>query len=229
MLTRLWEVVGYAPPANLGPFVMSKNAVLSYGLIGYLYRWMRNGGVVAIAISAFLAGKNVYHVTFDGRAEASVLRIEIVCFLRGESLIYRAMTIETECGDPDVGRAKAPPDVALELQEETYVRLEFKSEIGAEYRVRARAARLGITGPERGMTLPILYNRANPKEVWPLPTVASYWKAASAFAGGIVTLLIALFARRAANYRGDVEAEVAALAKAAGREAGVAPKRRRAA
>ena len=196
---------------------MTNNPLLSFGLIGYLYRWMRNGGVIALATSAVLVGKNVYHLTFDGRAEATVLRIEIVCFLRGESLMYRAMTIETECGDPDAGRAKAPPGVGLELQEETYVQLEYKSEIGAEYRVRARAQRLGLTDPQRGTAVPILYNRSNPKENWPLPTAASYWKAASAFAGGVLMLLIAFFARRAANYRGDVDAEVAALAKAAGR------------
>lgn len=58
---------------------MSKNDALSYGLVGYLYRWLRNGGAVAIATGLYLIGPLAYHAVQDGRAEAEVLRLEIAC------------------------------------------------------------------------------------------------------------------------------------------------------
>jgi hypothetical protein len=203
------------PAKSQGNCTMSHSTVLQSGLIGYLYRWLRNGGVVAIATGLYLIGPLAYHAIQDGRAGAEVVRIEIECVVAERTWFAPP----TKCY-PDAITAQTAHDVAFAV-------LAFKSEIGAEYVARLKIEDLHRRNLQRGDTVGITYARDNPNFISAVPTLASFAKGGWLIASGLLMLAVALLARRAVNYRGDLDAEIAELARAAaGRSAGVSPKRR---
>lgn len=190
------------------------NIVLKRGLIGFLYRWLRNVGVIAAVTGLGFIIADAYRVTHDGRAEATVKRIEIACALQGDSFLYQAVMIETECGETDAIRAQYK--IPLIVKERRMARLSFTSEIGAAYEVSLAADDLGPKGAMAGDVVAILYDRSNPEIVRAPPTFAAYLKSARLLLAGLLALAIVVLMRRAASWRGDVEAEVAELARRAG-------------
>ena len=45
--------------------------VLKRGLVGYLYRWLRNAGVIATVTGLGFIIANAYQATHDGQADAT--------------------------------------------------------------------------------------------------------------------------------------------------------------
>ena len=189
---------------------MRRDTALKSGLIGYLYRWLRNGGIAMTATGLGLIGINVYHEITDGHAEATVQYFEVRCVLRGEQLIYRAVSIAVDCADVEATKAKYP-HVTFGVSEFTYARLAYKSEIGADYQARVSLEAMAEPDVQRGDTIPVIYSRANPNKIRMVATVSSYLKPAWLLVSGLVMLLLVWLVRRAANYEGDIAAEVAAL------------------
>lgn len=190
--------------------LMRDASALHLGLIGYLYRWLRNAGLVAVAGGAMLLAVEGYHVVQDGRADATVTALEIACVVVGDTYWTATVAQRVECADADRVRA-VNPNVPLAVREETYVRVTFQSEIGAEYRARVSAASLGRPDIQRGETVAILYDRSNPLKVRGVPTGARYAHGAWLLGSGLAMLLLVWFARRLAGYQSNVAAEVAEL------------------
>ena len=189
---------------------MDRPSALRTGLIGYLYRWLRNGGVAAVVSGIGLIGFNVSHEMADGHADATVQYFEVRCVLRGKQLIYRAISIAVDCADVEATKAKYT-HVTFGVSEHTYARLVYQSEIGASYQARVSLDAIGRPDVQRGDTIPVIYSRANPNKIRMAATVSSYVKSAWLLASGLIMLLLVWLVRRAANYQGDVAAEVAAL------------------
>jgi hypothetical protein len=103
--------------------------------------------------------------------------------------------------------------IPLIVKERRMARLSFSSEIGAEYEVSVAADALGRAETHEGDVIPILYDRSNPEIVRAVPEVSTYVKSARILFGGLLALALVLLMRWAANWRGDVEAEVAELAQ----------------
>jgi len=185
--------------------------VLKRGLVGYLYRWLRNAGVIATVSGLGFLIAHAYQATHDGRADATVARIDMACVLQGESFLYQAVVIDAECGETDAVRARYK--IPLIVKERRMVQLSFSSEIGADYEVSIAADALGRAETHEGDVIPILYERSNPEIVRAVPEVSTYVKSARILFGGLLALALVLLMRWAANWRGDVEAEVAELAQ----------------
>ncbi len=189
---------------------MRHDTGLKSGLAGYLYRWLRNAGVVAAAMGVWLTGTNLYHASMDGRAEARVTALEIVCVLKGEGLLYRAVTQEVECEQADATRA-ANANIPHAVREVPYARLSFQSEISADYEARLSLEDLKQPDLQRGDTVAISYSRTDPNEVRAVADTASYLRGLWLLGSGLVMLALVMLARRAVTFESGVDAEVAAL------------------
>jgi hypothetical protein len=189
---------------------MRHDTAFKSGLAGYLYRWLRNGGVAAFVTGAGLLGVNLYHASQDGRAVAKVTAIEIACVLKGEGWLYRSFVREVECGDADALKA-ANANIPLSTRDVAYARLIFQSDIGAEYTARLSLEDLKRLDLQRGDTVEVLYNRSNPSDVRAIADAASYLHSALLALGGLFMLALAFLARRAVSYNTGVDTEVAAL------------------
>lgn len=186
--------------------------VLKQGLVGFVYRWLRNAGVVATVTGLGFIIANAYMDATYGRADASVQRIEIACVLQGESFFYQAVAFEAECGETD--KIRASYKIALAVKEVRLARLDYTSELGVPYKSRIALAKLGVPEAQQWEVIPILYDRANPEGIRAVPTLKTYLKNARVFLFGLFALLAALAMRWAANWRGNVDDEVAELAQA---------------
>ena len=185
--------------------------VLKRGLIGFVYRWLRNAGVVATVTGIGFIVANIYMDATYGHADAKVQRIEIACMLQGESFIYSAVAFEAECSETD--QVRATYKIALAVKEVRLGRIIYQSEIGATYKVRIALAKLKVPDAQQGDTIAILYDASDPRNIRPVPTLSTYLHHARIFFMGVLALMAVLFMRWAANWRGDVEAEVAELAR----------------
>ena len=192
---------------------MRNASVLKSGLVGYVYRWLRNAGVVAVAGGAGPLAVNAYHGTYDGRTDATVSALEIACVLTGDSYLTSAFVKDVECGEAESIRS-ANSKFPFAIREVTYARLSYQSEIGADYAARLSLEALGQANLQRGDTVTILYSRNDPSEVRALPTRAQYKRGGVPLGGGWLMLMVVGLARRAATFESDVGAEVAALERA---------------
>ncbi len=189
---------------------MRHDTVLKSGLAGYLYRWLRNGGVVALTIGLGWIGLSAIHAVMDGRARATVTGLEIVCVLEGQSLLTRGVAREVECSEAEALKA-ANAGLNLEVKDVAYARFSFQSEIGAGYDGRLRLSALQRPDLRRGDQIEILYNRANPSDVRAIADAASYFHSVLLALGGLFMLGLAYPARRAVSYNTGVDTEIAAL------------------
>lgn len=185
--------------------------VLKQGLVGFVYRWLRNAGVLATVTGFGFIIANAYMDATYGHADATIQRIEIACVLQGESFFYQAVAFETECADTE--KVRATYKIPLVVKEVRLGRLVYQSEIGAAYRLRIALAKLKMPEAQQWDAIPILYDRGNPKNVRPVPTLATYLHHARILIMGLLALAAALAMRWAANWRGDVDDEVAELAR----------------
>ncbi len=192
---------------------MRHDKTLKSGLAGYLYRWLRNGGVVACVAGAAMIGIDGYHALSDSRAEATVKGIEIACVLKGEGVLYRAVTQEVECGQADAMR-EANANISLVTRDVPYARLAYTSEIGAAYTARLSLDDLRRPDLQRGDTVAVTYNRANPSEARAVADASSYTRGLLLIGAGVMMLALIWVARRAINFETGVDAEVAALERA---------------
>lgn len=191
---------------------LASDNVLKIGLVGFVYRWLRNAGVVALAYGTWLIASSAYQDAQDGRARATVSRLEVACFLQGDGFFYQAFTVDAECGATDSERARYR--IPLVVREVMTARLAFQSEGGADYVAWARLDDLNAPQLQSGDEVDISYDRSNPERVRAAVTAASYLKGARVIAGGMLALLAVVFMRWAAAWRGDVDAEIAALRRA---------------
>jgi hypothetical protein len=187
-------------------------SVLKSGIVGYVYRWLRNAGIVAVAAGTGLLASDVYHTSLDGHAQATIVRLDIQCVLQGDGFLHQAIAIEIECGEADAERARYK--IPLAVREATYAHLSFQSEIGATYEVRASLAGLNAEGAQRGEAIAITYSRSNPENIRAAASDRNTLKAARLLIGGLIALGLVLAMRWAAAWRGDVDAEVAELQEA---------------
>ena len=192
---------------------MSNDSVLKSGLVGYVYRWLRNAGVVLFLSGAALVAVNAFQAFSDGRATATVTGLEIDCVLQGQGIYNRYLSAEIDCNSPNALKAAAS-GLPVVLSEVTYARLAYQSEIGADYAAQLSLEALGLPNLQRGDTVTILYSRNDPSEVRALPTRAQYKRGSALLGGGLLMLLLVWIARRAATFESDVGAEVAALEQA---------------
>ena len=192
---------------------MHDDGAFKSGLAGYLYRWLRNGGVVALTLGIGWIGFSATHAMTDGRAAATVTGLEIVCVLEGQSLLTRAIAREVECSDA-AALKEANAGLNLEVRDVAYARFRFQSEIGAGYDGRLSLSVLQRPDLQRGDTIEVLYSRSNPSDVRAIADAASYLHAALLALGGVFMLALAFLARRAVNYNTGVDTEIAALERA---------------
>lgn len=192
---------------------MRNASALHAGLIGYLYRWLRNAGLVAFAGGGLLLGVETYHEVHDGRADATVTSLEIACVLVGDSVLTSALAKRVECSEADAVKAHNA-QVPLAVREELYVRIAFQSEIGADYHARLSAASLGKPDVQRGETVSILYDRANPLKVRGVPGAARYAHGGGMLAAGFALLMLVSGIRRIAGYRSNVATEIDTMERA---------------
>lgn len=191
--------------------MLASNPVLKTGLVGYLYRWLRNAGVLALAGGFWLMGSSFYYASRDGHAQARLRRVDVTCQLRGDGFWVQAITLPVVCSEAKQVRARYR--TPLKLEEIGIARLVFRSEAGVSYDAQLPLADLGA-GAKSGDSIAITYDRQNPEDVRPAASRATYLKGARVVVGGLLALLIAGFMRWAASWRGDVDAEVAALRQA---------------
>jgi hypothetical protein len=192
---------------------MHNDTVLKSGLAGYIYRWLCNGGVVALTVGIGWIAFSAYHAITDGRAVATVTGLEVVCVLEGQSLLTRAIAREVECGEAEALKA-ANASLNLEVRDVAYARFRFQSEIGAGYDGRLSLSALQRPDLQRGDTISVLYDRSNPSAVRAIADAASYFHSALLALGGLFMLALAFFARRAVSYNTGVDREIAALERA---------------
>lgn len=183
---------------------------LKSGLVGYVYRWLRNAGVVAVVSGGGLLVNDAYHAHQDAPAEATVTALEIACVLTGNSTLTQAYQKDIECSDAD-GIIAANPKMPLAVREITYARLSYRSDSGADYTARLAVDALGRPDIQRGESVQILYARANPSEARAVASAARTRRSALLLGAGVLMLVLIIFARKAAGYQSDVADEVAAL------------------
>ena len=180
------------------------------GLIGYIYRWLRNGGLVAVVMGGGWLTLDATHALQDGRADATVSGIEIVCELTVPGKLADTVAREMDCGEAGARRA-ASTSVTLAVREVAYAKVKFKSEIGADYASRLRLGPVPQDDVQRGDTVPLLYSRDNPNDVRAITSAGDNLKSAGVLAAGLVMLMLCWLLRRAAAYEGSVAGEVAEL------------------
>jgi hypothetical protein len=195
---------------------MSGRSALKTGIVGYVYRGLRDGGVIAIATGAWMFGATLYPAMKAGRTEATVTGIEISCaFIKDLGDVGAMSGVTPDCSVPEVMHSGL-------VSEMTFAKLAYKSAIGAAYHSEIRVDDLKRPEVQRGDTVQIAYDRDDPHIVYAVPGFGDYVYGLALIVSGLLMLVMVWLARRAENYRGDVNAEVAALerayrARAAGR------------
>ena len=187
---------------------MNGSEALNEGLVGYLYRWMRNFGIGITLTGAVWLGLDLYHASQDGRALATVQGIEVMCVLQADSLI-EAET-EVECGDVEATKA-ALPNVTFTVREVTYAKVAYQSDIGADYTAKIAVADLGAIDVHSSASVAIQYDRNDPSDARAVAGLGSMLSSGLLFVFGLFVLAGVVVVRRMANYRSDVGAEVEAL------------------
>ena len=186
---------------------MNGTEALNEGIVGYLYRWLRNFGFGMTLTGLVLLGLDLRHASEDGRAMANVQGLVIMCAIQAEGLI-EAET-EVECGDVEATKA-ALPNVKFTVREVTYAKVAYQSDIGASYTARIAAANFP-KGVERGASVAIQYDRNDPSDARPVAGLMSMLGSALLLVFGLLVLTGVFIVRRMANFRSDVGTEVEAL------------------
>ena len=183
-------------------------SVLKTGMIGHVYRALRDGGVLAIATGVWMFASTIYPALTGERATARVTNIEIGCAFNSELGAVESMTgLAADCSSPAI--------VAMGLAGEIKIaQLIFLSQIGAQYSAEVPFDSLNNANLQPGDTVVISYERDNPQSVHALPGLWDYLCACSPILAGIMALGLLVLARRAENYRSDITAEIAELERA---------------
>jgi hypothetical protein len=187
---------------------MSGRSALKTGIVGYVYRGLRDGGVIAILSGAWMFGATLYPAMKAGRAEATVTGIEISCaFIKDLGDVSAMSGVTPDCSVPEVMQTGLVSEV-------TFAKLAYKSAIGAAYHSEIRVDDLKRPDLRRGDSVQIAYDRDDPRIVRAVPGFGDYVYGVALIAGGVLMLVLTWLARRAETYRGDVDAEVAELERA---------------
>lgn len=189
---------------------MPTSPALKTGLVGYLYRWVRNAGILALLSGTALISNAAFRHAGDLHTVATVSHLEIACELVGASIFSSAVVRDVECSNAAAIRS-ANAHMPLNSREVTYARLDYQTASGASLSARIRAEALGRPDIQRGDILTVAYRAADENEVRPVTTLASLSGALALFAAGLFAMMIVMFARRAASFQSDVALEVADL------------------
>ena len=187
---------------------MIRHSALKTGLVGYVYRGLRDGGFVAIATGMWMFGATLYAALQSGRAEATVTAIEIACiFTRDLGNVEAVTNARPDCGNPALLQSGL-------VAEATFAKLSYASEGGAQYHSEIRVDDLPRPDVQRGETVEIAYSLDDPAKARAVPSFTGYLQGLGLIGIGVLMLMMVVLAKRAANYRGDVDAEVAELERA---------------
>lgn len=191
---------------------MTAPVALKTGLVGYLYRWIRNAGIVAVLSGAAMLAYAMHGMAVNQRAIASVSRIEIECEIAGIGWLNSTFVRAVECGNAAAVLA-ANPHMALASREVTYAHMHFRTLSGEERAARV-SANAFVGELRRGDEIEIVYRDNDATTVWPNTTSGAWMRAAGTMAGGLIALLLVLAARRAACFESNVADEIVELKRA---------------
>lgn len=184
---------------------MSGRSPLKTGIVGYLYRALRDGGIIAIASGLWMFGATLYPAMRAGRAEATVTAIEIGCaFNRSLGDVEAMSGVTPDCNTPELVQTGLVSEV-------TVAKLSYATPAGETYHWDVPLEDLRRPDLRRGDTVEITYNRDTPGVARAVPGLSDYAEGLALIAGGLMMLGLVWFARRVASYRSDVDAEVAEL------------------
>lgn len=183
-------------------------SALKTGMIGHVYRALRDGGMLAIAAGVWMFASTIYPSLKGERATARVTNIEIGCAFIAELGSVESMTgLAADCS--------APAIMAMGLVGEIKIaKLIFASHIGAQYSAEVPFDSLNTPSLQPGDTVVISYSPDNPQSAHALPGLWDYSCASAPILAGMMALGLLYLARRAENYRSDVNAEIAELERA---------------
>lgn len=201
--------VGYALGGQRPTEQMQTMAsVLKTGMIGHVYRALRDGGVLAIATGVWMVASTIYPALTGERATARVANIETGCAFNSELGAVESMTgLTADCSSPAL--------VAMGLASEMKIaNLNFQSQLGALYSAEVPFDSLNDPNLQTGDTVVISYARDDPQSVHALPGLWDCLCACAPILAGIMALGLLVLARRAENYRSDINAEIAELERA---------------
>ncbi len=184
---------------------MNGRSSLKTGIVGYIYRALRDGGVIAIATGLWMFGATLYPAMKAGRADATVTAIEIGCAFNSSLGDVEAMSgVTPDCNTPELVQTGLVGEV-------TVAKLSYATAAGENYRSEVPLDDLKRPDLRRGDTVQIAYSHDAPRTARAVPGLSDYAEGLALIAGGLVMLGLVWLARRAANYRSDVDAEVAEL------------------
>ena len=183
-------------------------SALKTGMIGHVYRVLRDGGMLAIATGVWMFASTIYPALKGERATARVTNIEIGCAFISELNAVGSMTgLSADCSAPGI--------VAMGLVGEIKIaKLVFASHIGAQYSAEVPFDSLNTPALQPGDTVVISYSPGNPQDAHALPGIWDYLCASAPIVAGFMALGLICLARRAENYRSGVNAEIADLERA---------------
>lgn len=183
-------------------------SALKTGIVGHVYRALRDGGILAIAAGVWMFASTLYPALMGERATARVVNIEIGCAFNPELGSVESLTgIAADCSVPAIVAMGLVGDIKI-------ARLAYASRIGAQYSAEVPFDTLNKPDLQPGDTVGISYQRDNPQNVHALPGWWDYFCVSSPILAGMMLLGLLYFARRAENYRSDVNAEIAELESA---------------
>jgi hypothetical protein len=190
---------------------MRDATVLKTGLLGHIYRALRDGGVIAVVAGLWMLGATLYPALNDGRADATVTGIEFGCAFNRDLGDVAGVTGTTgatpNCNTPALVQAGIVREVKV-------AKLTFESETGESHRSEIPLDDLKQPDLQSGDNVQIAYSRDYPEIARAVPGLMDYAQGLALLTCGLIMLALVWFARRAANYRSDVDAEVAELERA---------------
>lgn len=191
---------------------MTAPAALKTGLVGYLYRWIRNAGIVAFLSGTIMLLHSVHGEVVNQSAIASVSRIEIACEITGAGWLNSTFVRDVECSDVAAVLA-ANSQLVLTSREVSYAHLSYRTQAGEEHTARARSD--AFEGAmRRGDEVEIAYRSNDPASVWPNTGSSAWIRAVGMMLGGLIALLFVLAVRRAACFESNVADEIVELKRA---------------
>ena len=140
-------------------------SALKIGMIGHVYRALRDGGMLAIAAGVWMFASTIYPSLKGERATARVTNIEIGCAFIAELGSVESMTgLAADCS--------APAIMAMGLVGEIKnTKLIFASHIGAQYSAEVPFDSLNMPALQPGETVVISYSPDNPQNAHALPRI----------------------------------------------------------
>lgn len=183
-------------------------SVLKTGFIGHVYRAVREGGLLAIATGLWMFASTLYPALKGERATARVTNIEIGCALSSDLGSIELLTgTAADCNAPAMTAMGLAGNVKI-------AKLIFASRIGVQFNADVPFDSLNRPGLRAGDTVVISYEPDQPQTVHALPGWWDYLCVSSPILVGILALALLYWARRAENYRSDINTEIAELERA---------------